>query len=505
MSSNPAITIGVSAIDTSKQVLAGVDQNVRNTTANIEAQGAKIQSKFSQISANIKANITNIATAVAGLGAGIVSFATSFDTLEKAQYRSDKANLTLAKSQEVLNEMLASGKASAEEIANQQELVALNTEKARLAQDDLGDTYTNFFANVPAQMISFGVAANSIYTMIRGHQAATAVSSGAMAGAYTGALGSMNVANNLTAASIRMLRGALNFLAAHPIILAFMGLATLITLVATNTFGLRDAFFALGKALYDFFNQYFKPLADAMAWFYDNVLKPIGDFMAGPSVQSAEAYSESLGELEVQTNNTTASTHEMYDELLKQLEATKDIDIATVSAGASLGGYVRQLDTYTDSVNDATRATNNLVTAQQMLDSPGVRYESSNDYRITGERAELKEKYGNIDLIKVGKHWRPKDQFIAGRNLQNAQEHLQFLKFKAVRDPSIGIRRYADELSDLEKAQVAVDEARAAKAQADINLQVIVNERAGGGYDVEAVVDGKRRARLRAGSQVLVH
>lgn len=70
--SNPAIVIGVISLDTAKNVLAGVDTRIRQTTQTIESEGKKINSKMSQISANFRANMAGIATTAAGLSADIV-------------------------------------------------------------------------------------------------------------------------------------------------------------------------------------------------------------------------------------------------------------------------------------------------------------------------------------------------------------------------------------------------------------------------------------------------
>jgi hypothetical protein len=502
--SNPAITIGVSAVDTAKDVLAQTDANVKRTTDSIEQSGNKLTTKFTEVSARFKQNMSSILQTAAGLGAGIAGFATSFDTLERAQVAADRANLTYSKSLERLNEMQASGKASAEELANQQEQVRIASEKARLAQDALGDTYTNFLANVPGQLISFGVAANGIYTMLRGHQVAGSVSATAHAATYSGALASMNVSNLRTIASTIALRAAtIAAFLTNPATAAILGVATLITLVAFNVGGLRDAFYNLGKAVYEFFVQYFKPLADGMKWFYDNVLKPIGDFMSGEGVQSAEAYSESLSDVSDMTYQTADASAE-YMNYLARLEAmTKDIDETTDAYGGTLAQQGVQYQENIGYVKTLTDATKELSSTQREANAfsdrgTSVSYQKG-EFRATGELADARDKYAGIEggLIKIGSNWLPKNLTVAKRALSSAQDMLSRYSRR------IGTPDTRSEVERMAELRTRVDEARAAYEQEKINVQVTVNQNGAKTESVDVQITDARNRVLRASRQTL--
>jgi hypothetical protein len=254
MSSNPQVTIGVSAVDTARQTLQQVDDKIRQTTSIVEDSGARINS----VSDKIKQNWQNLAATATGLTAGVVGFATSFDVLEKAQTRADKANLTLEKSQARLNEMQESGKYSAEELARQQEEVRINSEKLAQAQDALGDTYTNFLANIPGQMLGFGTAAISMFQMLRTTQTAMAASSVASSVTYSGALTSMNAATGAATAGMHGFRlASIAAFITNPVGLAIIGISTVVMLLVTHF----DQLVAAAKAVADFFTGVFSPAA----------------------------------------------------------------------------------------------------------------------------------------------------------------------------------------------------------------------------------------------------
>jgi hypothetical protein len=240
---NPSVVIGVAATDTASKVLDNVDCKVAILSTDVERTGDKVETSTKKMSATSTAHWAQMATSVATLGAGLVSFATSFDTLEKAQVRAQQANLTYQKAQAHLEELQRSGKASADDIARAQQAVSIASDKARLAQDAQSDTYTNFLANVPLQMISFGTSA---ITMLTSMQGATGALSTAM-----GVFRSASIMAFIT----------------NPVGIAIIGITTLVALLVFNVGGLRDMFVNLGKIILDFLDAHFKPLADGIRWF----------------------------------------------------------------------------------------------------------------------------------------------------------------------------------------------------------------------------------------------
>lgn len=257
MSSNPQISIGVTAIDQASSVLSGVDRAVLSTAKKIEESGNRTISKWGQIKDNIKAHGVDIAVGIASLSAGVVSFATSFDVLEKAQLATDKAQLALTRSQEHLEKLQSSGKATAEQLAIAQEQVRLNTEKVALSQDAQNDTYMNFLANIPSQIISMGMGVSSVFTAIT----------------------SSTISSTLAMHGFRL--ASIAAFITNPVGIAIIGISALVAALVFNIGGLRDMVFKLGDAIMDFLDAHFKPLADAIRWFLDNVAKPLGNFFGG--------------------------------------------------------------------------------------------------------------------------------------------------------------------------------------------------------------------------------
>jgi hypothetical protein len=306
--SNPQVTIGVSAVDNAKSVLQSVDDKIKSTATTIDTAGSKVITKSSQMSALVKQNFTSIAQSAAGLAAGITSFATSFGTLEKAQLSADTAQVTYEKSLQRLEKLQASGKATAEQLATAQLDVANNAEKLRQAQDNVNETYANFLAQVPGQIISFGVAASGIMNLLGiSHRNAAG---GAIA--QTGATNLLNASIFRTIGTAIAARAAM--IAAFittPVGAAIVGVTTLITLLVFNVGGLRDRIFELGGAILKFLDHHFKPLADAIRWFIDNVAKPLGNFFGNvmpPEIDTTTAAIDVLNQstIELGTNAPVA-------------------------------------------------------------------------------------------------------------------------------------------------------------------------------------------------------
>lgn len=364
MSSNSSIVIGVSAVDTARQTLQQVDSKIRETTTIIEDSGAKITT----IGQRIKDNWQNLAATATGLVSGVTGFATSFDVLQKAQTNADRANLTYQKSLAKLEEMQKSGKYSAEELARQQEQVRINSEKLAQAQDNLGDTYTNFLANIPAQMLGFGTAAIGMFNMLRTTQIANAAASVTSSVAYSGALASMNAATITTTGALNGFRIAsiMAFLT-NPATAAILGISTLIVLLTTNAFGLRDAFVWLGETIYNTIVSAFQPLIDILGTLFgktNDVNAAIGRDMptsVGYAGQALDGLKDKTGEVQGATDNWRNS--------IIQAKTTLDTDLpASVAVASSsldglkvkLGEVLQVVDQVKVSVSKAPTGTDTL-------------------------------------------------------------------------------------------------------------------------------------------------
>jgi hypothetical protein len=264
MSSNPAIVIGVSAVDTSKEVLSNVDSNVKHITETITAENEKIVSKTQQLTTKFREHGVEIARSTAELSAGIVGFATDFDVLGRAQVKASQSTLSYEKAQAKLEAMQKSGKYTAEQLAQQQEAVRIASEKQDLAQGHLHDTYANFLAHIPGEMFNFGSSAAGIWQLVGASQKTSAVQTAVSAATYNGVLASMSAANSATATTTQILgRVMQSVFLSNPITLPLIAVSAVVMALAFNVGGLRDRVNELGKAIGDAI-PFLRPFLEAL-------------------------------------------------------------------------------------------------------------------------------------------------------------------------------------------------------------------------------------------------
>lgn len=392
MSSNPAINIGISATNTAKAVLDDVDKSIRNTTNIVETEGNKTISKSRQIADAFKANFMSIGMAATGLAAGIVGFATSFSTLEKAKVSAERATLLYNKSLERLKEMQDKGTYSAAELANQQEQVRLNSEKARLAQDDLNDTYANFLANIPSQLMSFGVSANAIFTMLKGQHVSTAATAASSSVVYSGALTAMNASTSAASKFLQLFRVAsISAFITNPAGIAIIGITTLIAALVLNVGGLRDMFVNLGGTIMSFLDQHFRPLADGIRWFlglFGGLTDAVGKDMPASVAHSNEA----LGSLGMATGAAQNDVIRFDNELHNmQVELGTNTPVAATAASVALASAGDQIGVKLP--ENIGKANESMGFFQQTVEVNGEKIKQT----FIGIRDKVKETLDDID------------------------------------------------------------------------------------------------------------
>ncbi|AIF84166.1 hypothetical protein NTE_02111 [Candidatus Nitrososphaera evergladensis SR1] len=366
MSSNPAIVIGVSAVNTADAELKKLDDKVRETTGIVETEGNKMASVTSSTTEKVKKNYLNIAGSVASLGAGLVGFATSFSTLERAQTRSDQATLTYQRSLSRLNDMIAEGGHSADELAQQQEKVRINADKAKQSQDNLNDTYTNFLANIPSQFINFGYSASNIYDMVKKNQQESGETVKESSKVYSGALTLMKEANIKTAASTSFLDSTVKkvFLS-NPYILPIIATSAVVTALAFNVGGLRDRTNEFGKAIGDAIPA-LRPLLDAIGSLQNvfggatekskdltDTTYDLGD-AADATKKHIQTYSEYLADVADKTGD--ASRQNLYF-----LQASGQLASGLTLTNDQLALAATYLKDHADDTNKTTQANFDLV------------------------------------------------------------------------------------------------------------------------------------------------
>lgn len=406
--SNPQVTIGVSAVDNAKAVLQSVDDKIKGTATTIDTTSTKIISKTSIMSAQVKQNFGQIATSAASLAAGLTSFAFSFGSIEKAQLSAQSAQLQYEKSLDRLSRLQASGKATSEQLTLAQQEVALNSAKLAEAQDNVSEAYTQFLAQIPAQVISFGHGFSGILQNISGKSIPQLIS-----GLKT---------LNLTMISTFV---------TSPVGIAIVGVTSLIVILATNVGGLRDRIFELGAAILEFLDRHFKPLADAIRWFIDNVAKPLGNFFGGEAPPAIEAtnqklsqfnetvelgsgivgtFDQSLSDLQITTKSTTEEFETFQDWLVRTENAVLRTTNENFNYLQSLGKIENLQDLTNDQINLAANYHRELAAETQRVTQENFNLIASFDERyaltlktneaiaeqaeLIREAIELEKKYG---------------------------------------------------------------------------------------------------------------
>ena len=308
MSSN--ILLVVSAEDKASAVLENIKSKVFSAQQSVIDSNARIEAANSKVAISFE-NQIKAAAGLASVAAGVVSFAASFSRLEaasinteRAMVMQDKATRTLSEAQERHEKLMLSGTASADQLADAERDVAIArdsasvaTQRAALAQDNLRDTYMVFAANVAPQVISMTVGTITAFRNLGITSLAQIPIIGALSAAHVGHAVSMGVVS--TAYHTASLAVKAFQIATGPVGWAILGISTLVALLATNTFGLRDAFVAAGKFIIDFLDQHLRPLADAIRWVVD-ALRPLSDIMGFTVPQAVQTASDSIYDFNTQ-------------------------------------------------------------------------------------------------------------------------------------------------------------------------------------------------------------
>lgn len=370
------------------------DTEALNSLSRLATETEKVEQKASSAAAKTESLGSALVTAGSSFSAAAASAFSlyqSYDNLEKVQLRSEQASLRSARAQEALksaqaalNELVAAGVTSGEayEAAKQKVAIAeenarIAAERSRIAQEDVNEAYAQFAITVGPEVAS--VVTNTIagFTSLRAahvaHAAATVQSAvaerssalatlstipakvGAAAATvgHTAAIVASTVAHwaHVAATNAAALATRLFYLALGPVGWILLGVSAAVTLVSTNAFGLRDALFAVGKAIYDFIlpaleaiwnafqlagkaiTDFFKPAVDAIG----GALSWVGEQL-GLTSEGQKAYAES-------TAAAGNATQEAVPKIQSFDEAMGAIPPATYDAAAAVEG----LGTATDS------------------------------------------------------------------------------------------------------------------------------------------------------------
>jgi len=272
-----------------------------SAAGNTAKQTTGLKSAFSNLGGAIHSSAASFALA----GDASWRLFEAFDSLEKIEVASSRSTLNVQRAQDQLanatdklNKMQNDGKSSAADLAKQQEQVRLAQEKLSVVtqnnqriQGDLNEAYVHFAQSVGPIAIEAGVAINGLWSNL-------SKNSGALKAGVTGVIGAFgNLGNSMKnsvgslvsfkdgvaglpgvltvakASTIGLSEGMATMPAAAsgaslgvkgltisikglqftlgPIGIALIAITTLMTALATNAFGIRDAVNSAGKALGD--------------------------------------------------------------------------------------------------------------------------------------------------------------------------------------------------------------------------------------------------------------
>ena len=394
MSINQQLTLNIRADDQASGV-------VRNAANNIE----KSTNKASGAMSKLNVNTLRAGVGIASIGAGAVSLATSFSVLDKAQTKvaaSTKGakaaedtlnlsittlkqnNLSLTKSEQKLIRLRESGTATSQQLALAEEDLAIKTQKVadqegkvatnrenlevtslrlRDAEVDLSDTRTNFVANLAPQILSLTLGAVTAVSSLTTANLGNVKSLFTRIGAHkleTVSLGAVNVATRKVTLSMKLMQIAMG-----PIGIAILGITSLFTLWATNTFGLRDKINALGQQVLEFTEVHLKPLADILKFLNEKVIIPLTstiDKFLNPSldhiVESADDATESVNGATESVNGATESVNGATESVNGATESVNGATESVNGATESVNGATESVNGATESVNGATESVN---------------------------------------------------------------------------------------------------------------------------------------------------
>lgn len=397
------------------------DTEALGSLSKLATETEKVEQKASSAAAKTESLGSALVTAGSSFSAAAASAFSlyqSYDNLEKVQLRSEQASLRSARAQEALksaqsalNELTAEGVTSGEayeaakqKVALAEENARLAAERSRMAQEDVNEAYAQFAITVGPEVASVVTNAIAGFTSLRAahlsHAAATLQSTiaerasmgsilstiparvGAAAAtvghtaatvAHTVAAWASVAATNAAAMAMRIL-----MIASGPIGWIILGIATVVTLFATNAFGLRDALFSLANAIWEVVKPAlewiwgaFQVAAKGITDFFKPAVNAIGGGLQWLGEQlgivkpAQEAYAES-------TKQAGAATQEAVPQIQSFDEVMAQIPTSTSSAATSIQG----LGTATDS---------SMAQMAGAVEAPKMAFENLKDVALTAE------------------------------------------------------------------------------------------------------------------------
>jgi phage-related protein len=342
MSQIGELQIRLKAIDEASDVVSEASRNIEASLSEVERANKAVQEAQNRTNASVR----DLVTGFSGLATSAFSLYQGIDRVEKSQYALERANYlaqtalkAVEDAQSRYNQAVEKYGADSEEAQKAarvlelaQERYRLAVEKAEMAQGNLSQTMAQ-------------VALSVVPTLITG------IDSG------------IKAFQSLHAAT-EAISGALNFLAANPIVLVIAGIAALasglVYLYQTNE-DFRNAINALGEALIGFFKPAVEGVQEAIKWLsgawhafcgtlksgYDTFIKPVIDglkWLSDALGSAAKAAQDALGGFKDAVSGAFSNAQKTIGDFIESICFAHAINEAVNSAEKDLERFTSLVD-----------------------------------------------------------------------------------------------------------------------------------------------------------------
>ena len=339
--------------------------NQLDTSASKASQSAtQVDRNYSQAALGLSASVAgatslyfqfdNLEKVQANVQAQTVAVSRAQDTLQRSTTAADQAQLSFAKAQERLTQLQASGKASAADLAFAQQDLALKSQKLGDAQDKLATDSQNLelattrlgiaTGDVSEAQINF--ALSILPTVFAGVSGVTGVMKALGLTmdltrlktiftappmlTLTGVLGGTTASASGATGALGLLNTVMDFIAANPIILPLTAVAVVLTLVATNAFGVRDALDSFARKVEEIF-PILKPVFD----FFRNIAAAIFPDTKDKTDDLSQTMDTQFNKMSATVNQSTGKQVTALGDLSSQFVDTNTVASANMTTLAS--------------------------------------------------------------------------------------------------------------------------------------------------------------------------
>lgn len=290
------INVTIKATDEASEVVAEAGRSISESMQGVESAAKQAASSQRQTDASAK----DLAMGLSGLATSAFSLYNAFDRVQNAELSVDKATLSLQRSQQSLAKAQQEAEKAGRELEKAQLELAQaisrygeGSKEAEAAQRRLDDATQKYAGSANQLKIAQDAVAVAEERVKQAEENKTkALISGSlqvlptvitMIGSLSAVTQSWTVIQGAATSATGALSGALNFLAANPIVavVAAIGLVVAGLVAAYNACPpFRDAINAIGEVLGGALSVAITAVYNGLRWLWDNVLVPLGKFVA---------------------------------------------------------------------------------------------------------------------------------------------------------------------------------------------------------------------------------